>query len=444
MNIFQLGTIIFFMAVAVLALLIFSGIIPTPGSEGNQTPNDKLVVWGTLPLAQMKTAFSEIENQAISKIKVTYVKKDKETLELELLRASDNDASPDIVLFPADSLLQIDDMLLPLPETSVNERYIKDTFIEGGDIFITPVGVIALPLLVDPLMMYWNRDLFNKERLTDPPKTWDDVRSLTQVLTKTDGRGQILQSAVAIGESRNVNHLKDIVSLFFLQAGDGIILRNKETHEPYVFLGGAGINNEEQTPAVSALSFYTGFANVRASNYSWSGSFSSSLESFIEGSVAMYFAPASDYSVIVNKNPHLNFDVAAIPQLKNTNDVNFGRIYALGLSKKGKNKANAIAFSKALTSTNDGATNIFVKTFSLPPARRSLLKDGTSDATLSVFYKEALISKEWLDPKSEKSDSIFMRMVSDTLSESIKPDGAISFASAQLSLLLREIQGKKP
>jgi ABC-type glycerol-3-phosphate transport system substrate-binding protein len=439
MNKFQIGSIIFFMAIAILALLMFSGIIPTPGRDPAQTGSTKMVVWGTLPSGKMSVALSKSAELLQTGQTIAYVEKSPENLEIELLRASDAGASPDIVIFPTDLLLQIDDTLYTFPEESVNERTIKDTFIEGADAFITPQGVTALPFLVDPLVMYWNRDLFNKERITEPPKTWDEVRSLTQILTKTDGRGKILQSAAAIGGSRNVDHFKDIISLFFFQAGDSIISRTV-AREPGIFLGGLGENDSlkesSQTPTASALAFYTGFANVRASNYSWNSSFNSSRESFIEGTVALYFAPASDYAVITNKNPHLNFDVAPVPQLQSSKDVNFGRIYALGLPKNGKNLNNAFVLATTLTTLNDKTTDLFIEELFLPPARRSLLSRGASNAILDVFYKEAIISKGWLDPNPQETEKIFSGMIDDTVSEARGPGEAIIFASDQLEELL--------
>jgi multiple sugar transport system substrate-binding protein len=440
MSKFQVGSIIFFIAVAILALLIFSGIIPTPGRDPQNNPTDvRLSVWGTLPTSQVQNAFLDIRKAVGNTITVAYTQKNAEDLEVELLRAASRNESPDLVLFPADYLLEINETLFALPEETISERTLKDTFVEASELLVSPEGVMALPFVIDPMVMYWNRDLFNKDRVAAPPRTWDEVLALAGTLTKTDGRGLILQSAAALGESRNVNHYKEIASLFFLQGGDGIVARDNVTHQPYVLFGGNEVEKGTRTPAVSALSFYTGFANVRAAHYSWNGLFPSSLDAFVEGKVALYFGPASDRRVISNKNPNLNFDVAPVPQLSTARNVTFGRIYALGFPKGSKNTQSAFAFAWALTAGNSEIAKTAAETLGLAPARRTLLAQAGPDSASDVFYKEALISRAWLDPSPQQTSVIFARMINETLSEATSAAEAITSARTQINALLKEL-----
>ena len=55
---------------------------------------------------------------------------------------------------------------------------------------------------------------------------------------------------------------------------------------------------------------------------------------FAKGALAMYFGYASEMSEIKNRNPHLNFDLAEVPQIKgDKSKTSFAKIYALAIMK---------------------------------------------------------------------------------------------------------------
>ena len=99
----------------------------------------------------------------------------------------------------------------------------KNTFVGAGEVFLTSKGVLAFPLAVDSLMMYYNRSILDANGIIYPPVYWDEFANLVSLLTKKDNRGIIIKSTVALGQFSNVLHAKEILSTLFMQAGNLII-----------------------------------------------------------------------------------------------------------------------------------------------------------------------------------------------------------------------------
>lgn len=441
MSKFQLGFILFFVAVGVLAILIFSGLIDVGQKSGQQSKDfANLVLWGTADIGKVNQVLNQLNEEYKDQFKVNYVQKAGASLELDFLRSVASGNTPDLILFPNDLLYSIEGQLFTIPEESITQRQFRDLFIEGAEIYIKSDGISAIPILVDPLIMYWNRDLFNNERVTDIPKNWNEILDISRVLTKKNNRQKILQSAVALGGSSNINHFKDILSLLLIQSGDSIVQRDSDMKNAYIYFGDSILNTETSvTPAESAILFYTGFANPKLSQYSWNTSFSSSLDSFISGNLAIYFGPASDFGIIKARNPHLNFDVAPVPQLSNTpNSLSYGKFYALGVTKLSANVGQAFKALFLLTISDNKYQIAFSDSLSLPPVKRILLTKGSTDPFISIFYSEAPITRSWIDPNPSETNKIFIKLLNSVLSKSTGISQVIANAKVQLNELIKK------
>ena len=101
-------------------------------------------------------------------------------------------------------------LIQPLEENSDEDTYtykqFLDTFVDVARDDLTSNGTIwAMPLYIDTLALYYNKDIFNTAGITFPPKTWEEFVILVTKLTKFDERGNIIQSAVAMGTVKNIN-----------------------------------------------------------------------------------------------------------------------------------------------------------------------------------------------------------------------------------------------
>ncbi len=285
------------------------------------------------------------------------------------------------------------------------------------------------------MVMYWNRAYFTEKGLSQPPKFWDELLTMTPKLVETEPDLSIKRSAVAMGEYSNINNAKALVTTLFMQAGNNVITRNK-TNEPGMPLFNVILDQKLDyavSPSQAAMNFYTQFANPSRTVYSWNRSMPTSLDAFIAGDVAMYFGYASEFQSVRQKNPNLNFDVAVIPQSRTGIRATYGKVLALGIPKSTPNVERAFALIRTMTSANVNA--YYSDSVFLPPVRRDLLSENPTNAFMQTFNESALIAKNVYDFNPEETNQIFQRMVESIVSGRMTTSEAILRANGEIDLL---------
>lgn len=390
--------------VGIFALLAIGGLIAfslfrARGSEGGAP----VVVWGTVLEASFRAAAEAAFGNDASK-RVSYVEKRIASFDDELVLALADGIGPDLILVPHEIILLHRDRLFPLSVEAYPERLFRDTFVEGGEILISGGEILGLPLAVDPLVMYWNRDLFTAAGVAAPPKYWDEALLLVPSFLERDAAGNIVRTALALGEYRNITNAKDILSALFLQSGVPIVVRGAD--------GKIGSALSATAGAVSAVGFYTDFANPVKVAYAWNRSLPPSEFMFRSGSLGMYFGLASELPLLRVRNPNLNFDVALLPQPRGAKvPVTSGRVFALAALKSSRNLGNAVQAILSLSAP--GPASAFVSAGSFAPARRDLIGVRAPSAAADVFYRSALLSRGWFDVNPEKTEEIFAGLIDE-------------------------------
>lgn len=424
-GIFQLLIIIIFIAGIIFGVLVFSGAIPIgSGSKAAST----VVIWGTtrsIVMSPLLEEFNDVNKDFI----VKYEEKSSETFDQSLLEALASGTGPDMFFLPDNLAFHYYNKIFTVPYSSYPLATFKNTFAGAGEVFLTPTGVLAFPMTIDPLIMYYNRSTLDSNAIVYPPTTWDELSTLTPVITKKDTSNKIIKSAVALGHFSNIVHAKDIITALFMQAGNPIIALKDGA--PRSFLGTFG--GKYDLGAI--LKFYIDFADPVSPVYSWNKSFSNSTDAFSSEDLAFYFGFSSELQSLVNRNPNQNFFVAPLPQIKGeSSKVTAARVTGLAISAFSKNSANAFTVASLMV-TGDFASK-FAFTQGLPPARRDLLLIKPTDAYSPTFYDSALYAKAWLDPSPSNTDNIFRTMVESALSNNRSTGDAIKDASSKLDLLL--------
>ncbi|MCX6701764.1 MAG: extracellular solute-binding protein, partial [Candidatus Zambryskibacteria bacterium] len=391
------------------------------------------VIWGTIPSETFDVAYRNSSLKSNKLITITYVKKDSSTFDTDFVEALAEGVGPDIVILRDDYIYKNRNKLFVIPYANYTQRSFKDTFIEAGEIFLSPDGIVALPFIIDPLVMYWNRDLFSNNLVSEPPKYWDQIYSLVEKITHRDNNANILQSTIALGEWGNITNAKEILSMILLQAGTPITSR--DTTGVVISV----LNSKFDYPIVpsqSAVNFYTQFSNPTSPSYTWNRSLPSSFNMFLSGSLATYIGFASEVFSIQQKNSNLNFDVTNVPQIRDAvKQTVFGRMYALAIVKQSKQIAGAFL---AVNGLIESASIKELETITnLPPVRRDLLVNKPVDAFRTVFYNSALISHSWIDPDSVESEKIFRDMIETITSGRGRLSDALDTADTELSQLLK-------
>ena len=433
MNNLQTILVSVFLAFFVFAVLIFSGLIKLGGSSSTSAtgPTGKVVIWGTFPSSALANAFDGLSETNHDLI-ISYVQKDPTTYQQSLVDAFARGTGPDLFFMSQDMVSKFEPFAYKVPFASYPQKTFTDSFIDGSSVYLAPDGVIGFPIVVDPMVVYYNKDLFSNAGLAQPPTYWDELFDLNSRLTKAKDDGTISQSLIALGRFDNLKNAKDILATLLLQNGDAIVNRTDAGYTAVLDSGGSSLF----TQPIAILSFFTEFSDPSNGGYSWNSALPNSFDFFTSGHSAIYLGRASELFKIQSTNPNLSFDVAEMLQTRNTSaNHTYGAIYALSVNKSSKNLSAAFG-AAGLISAGDSAKNIALA-LSLPPASRSLLavRPDTNPYMLT-FFNSAIFARTWLDPSSTASDKVFAELVQNILSNKLSIADALAKAQSQLDILI--------
>lgn len=428
---FQIVVIGIFSVMLILGFLGFSGKIPLPLSKKDINYGE-VTLWGTLPLSAMQTLIADkIGSQGMVTIK--YVEKNSMSFDRDFVEALAVGKGPDIVLLSQDSISKNLNKLSLISYQTVTQRDFKNTFLQEGEMFLRPEGIVALPFTLDPIVMYWNKDIFMNAGIVVPPLVWKTFYDLAPKITTRDRAGNISRSLVSFGEYRNVSNAKEILSILIMQAGSPIVVSQNGV---LVASLAPSSNISTENPTVSAIRFFTEFSKQDKDSYSWNSSLPYSRTMFESGDLATYFGYASEYKSIHQRNPHLNFDVAVVPQAESSPiKITFAKMNGIALVRSSVNPQGALQAALIL-SGKDVAEGASILT-GLPPARIDLISVRPSDAILSVFYDSAIISRAWHDPAAGETNTLFMTMIDDINSRKLTMLSALLTAQNNLVRIIQ-------
>ena len=416
-----------------LAGLMYLSIFKGGGSAKDEVYGQRVQMWGTFDSSKMDTLLSEVSTTDAGFKVVKYRQIDERSFEGELVNAIADGNPPDVVLIPHTMLVMFRSKLLAIPKETLDERTFRSTYIDGAEIFMRSSGTYALPLGVDPLVLFWNRDHFASAGLATPPKTWEMlVSESTPRLTVVDSKRAITQSAIGMGEFINVHHAKEILSLLLFQAGTSIVT---EENDRYTIT----LTQREDggtPPAQSALNFYTQFASPVSSAFTWSRTQQLDKNAFTAGKLSMYLGFGSEIQSIEEQNPNLNFDITAVPQAQGATALrNYGTFYGFAIPKTSANIAGAYQVVAKLTEA--GLAKKFTDSLAITPVARSLYTGGSTGMYESILRQSALISRGWLDPSPKDSSNAFKTMIEGITFGRSDADRLVNDASYTLETLFR-------
>ncbi len=408
---------------------VFGAVLFSIQRSDNSSSAVQVTLWGTMSNELMTEFLSKAALANRDTLNISYVVKNRDTFESELVAALARGQGPDMVLLPQDLLVRQEDKFYVIPFENYSERLFKDSFIEEGELFLVPTGVIGLPFSVDPLVMYWNRSIFSNAGVPLPPTSWTEMYTLAPKIIQKDASGNLTQTLIAFGATNNVTHAKDIISLLSLQAGTPIVSRTQGYLRSVFSEQANGL-----VPGEQAVNFYTEFSNPVKPSYSWNRSLANDKNMFLSGKLALYFGFSSELAGIRAANPNLNFDVANVPQIAGKR-VTFGNMQAVALLKSSPNLTAAYVAAQVLTGAELQAE--WVASSGFPPVRRALLTSVPGNAYTAIFYESALMSRAWLDPNTVGSASVFTKLVESVTSGRTRTSEAVRTASTELDTLLR-------
>lgn len=425
---FQVIILVVFAGLALIGLVVFA---TSKGIGGGGDSVGTVSVWGLLPEDAVTATLTELAATDKRFAQVTYTEVDANAFGNELAQAIAEGSGPDLVIITQEQVVSEAAKLSAIPYSSYSERDYVDAFVPMANLFATEGGVYALPLVVDPLVLFYNRSVLTSAGIGAPPSTWEAVNGLAQALTQGVVGGTLTQSVIPLGGYANVENARAIISLLLFQAGI-----------PISSVSGAGVtaaltsdDQSNSSAAAAAVDFYTQFSNPAKTVYTWNGTLPHSRDAFVAGDLVLYPGFASERAYLSAANPNLSFDVAAMPHPATSDErITYGLMYAAAIPRASMNPVGAFAVAKALSARS--ASAYLASASSMAPAHSVLLTPPANDRFAAVIYPEALRARGWLSPAPAVTDGIFAGMIGNVTSGRRSIEDAIQSAQASLGASL--------
>ncbi len=430
---FQIILLGIFLAFAIGGIILFA-LYRGFGSEPNPYGTN-VEIWGTLSQSAFSSVIQQLSDADQNFQVVNYIQKHPENFQNELVNAVAEGRGPDAIVLSSSMLISERAKLYPIPYETLGARTIRDTYVDGAEIFSLSDGTYGFPFAVDPLVMYWNRDLFATAGLAVPPATWEALTAITVPALVHISQTPIFavtQAALAFGEYANVTHAADIIVMLAIQAGSDLIT---ESTRGYASSFNRSSLSAGAPPAEVALDFYTQFSNPSGPMYTWNRSLPQDRNAFLAEDLALYFAPGSEYAYLAQANPNLNFDAAPVPQGSSaTVRKNYGEFYALAPLRSSDNFAGTYRALQMLGMQQYAQQ--LAEQLGLAPVHRAVLAAGHSNPFRQTMYTSALITRGFLSPSPAGSEQVIRTMIEDVTSGRSRASEAATDAESRFNQLL--------
>lgn len=397
-------------------------------------------------------------------ITINYRKLRYDEYENELLNALAEDRGPDIFSIHNTWMKKYLNKITPLPPTitmaypvvkgtikkeiipelrtakSLNLNDIKNNFVDS--VYRDAVNrvydetgkkyeekIYGLPLFVDTLAMYYNKDLFNNAGVAVPPAYWSaEFQQDVKKTTKQNSKGEIIQSGAALGGSNNIERYSDILSVLMMQNGSVMMDDNGQALFNRI---PSTLRDQKYNPGLEALRFYADFSNPGKEVYCWNKNLDSSLNLFTQGKLAIMFGYSYHLPTIRAQAPKLNFGLTKLPQIEGNPPVNFANYWLETVSSKSKYAAEAWDFIQFATKPEQAKT--YLARAKRPTALRALVNEQIDDLDLGVFAEQVLTAKSWYrGADSSAAEKIFADMIDSTVLGQDKIESIITLAASRV------------
>ncbi len=353
----------------------FGGSITGGGSADNPV---QVVYWGLWEppvIMDELIAQFEAENPGIDIVyQQQTVKEYRERLQNNLAGGT----GPDIFRFHLTWTPLLSSALTPIPDDVISAAdFEAQQYPVVTSWLKSQKGYLGIPYMYEGLGLYYNHSVFEAAGKT-PPKTWEELRQTALELTVKDKNGVIQRSGVALGTTSNVDNWSDIIGVLLLQNSANPI-------HPNTTLG------------QDALTFYTLFSQT---DRVWDETMPTSTIAFATEKTVMMIAPSWRAHEVRSINPDLDFAIAPLPQLPNTN-VSWASIWVDGVSSQSSKEKQAAAW-KFLSFLNQKETlrswyalaskqRLFGEIF----ARVDMADQLSSDPYVGSYLSQASTAKTW-------------------------------------------------
>lgn len=427
------------------------GVVPGLRKTGPVTPKGpppiSLTIWNVF---EDEDVYSELifEYKKLNpNVTVDYVKVDYLEYRVKLLNAFASGTAPDIFAMHNTWLPLEKDRISPARQTlpivsqfdQVFPRIVREDFTrvnENGE-----RNIYALPLSIETLGLFYNKDYFETANIASAPKTWEELIDYAKLFTQLDDAGKIKISGIALGTAGNINRAADIISLLMLQAGAHMNneLLSEATFDDQVWIGEEGPQQKRFSPGKEALQFYLAFSDPASNAYSWNADMPYSIDAFVQGKTTMMINYPHHISTIMSKAPHLNVEVAPMPQLQDRKEnTNYASYWGFAVSKSSQNKDAAWDFVNFLVQPENEKK--YLEKAKAPTSRLDLILWQQQDPMLKHFANQIVEAKSWYQGDSTAVETILEDMISGASAKAKTIEEALEDAAARVTVVIQKVR----
>ncbi len=320
----------------IIAMLGFSGKLPFFSSSYKQKLTGNVNVWGTLPYSSMAPFVNDFNKEAKT-YTMSYMEVAEQDFNKKLIVALADGYAPDLVIAPSEVAFANINRIYYTSPTTIPESTFRNTYVDISSILINmPYGYMALPISVDPLVLYYNRDILSSNGFTNPPTTWGDFYSYEEKITRQNSNGDITLSTIAFGTYDNIPNITNTILSMIIQQGQIPVSKSygQDPSGNYITKYKVNVNEMDLesgiSPLNSALAFTKDFSDTQKTTFNWGPRSNNALNQFISGNLAFYIGFASEAAYIKSANQKLYFDYSLLPQVSGSKvSATYGKLYTI-------------------------------------------------------------------------------------------------------------------
>lgn len=387
------GLLIILLVTLAIILLINNSKKTTTTGSTPKTNKGTLVYWGLWEPASVMTPLIEEFENANPGVKIQYSQQtftgyDSRIYTRLQQTSTSSEPAPDIFRIHNTWLPRYRQYLSTLPSAIMSPAEYAKIFYPTAikDFTGKDNNIYAIPLEIDGLMVFYNKQLLKSASIEEPPQDWDSFIESARKMTKKDSSGKITQSGLALGTSRNIKHSAEILSFLLIQEGADIIDSTRTK---------VALNN---TKAIGVFETYTNFAIGKEAV--WSSTLMSDLDMFYSGKLAMMIAPSWRAFDIIQSAPTIEFGTAPLPQLKaNENEIYYATYWGDAVNKNSANTELAWKFIKFLSEKEQQmrmySNSSKIRAFGEPYSLVELNKEMKGKTYVDAIAQMAPYMKAW-------------------------------------------------
>lgn len=442
-----------------------------PQATVNASKPVTLRIWGVVDDFNVYQPAIEAWRKQHTNVTIDYRRFRLEEYETALLNAFAEDKGPDIFLIHNDWTGEYMSKITPMPrqtstayrvttggvrpqltwemrtEPTVSLNELKNQFADtvardlvrtvnvgAADKPVNEERAMGVPVGIDTLALYYNKDLLNAANIPTPPEDWGQFTEQTKLLTQIDGEGKLVRTAAGIGTASNVERSVDLIAALMMQ--NGTQMTDDNGFPTFDRIPGALAGTVDAPPAHRAMEFYTDFANPNKDTYTWDATQPNSYDAFIQGRTAFFFGYAYHGDLIRARAPRLNLGIAKLPQIGGRPPVNIANYWYFAVARKSVSQDLSWSLLTHLSKADQQKAILDIA--KRPASRKALLTEQLNDERVGVFASQVLTATNWYQGNNITATEDALRaMVDDIVAGRSPVNQAVKRASDAVSQTIR-------